>query len=53
MDPQPAAQRRQQQRRDARRAILDAAESLILESGYERFSIRRLASRCGYTAPTA
>src|SRR5574338_738586 len=47
-----AAQRRQQQRSDARRSILAAAESLLAEDGYERFSMRRLAERCGYTAPT-
>jgi AcrR family transcriptional regulator len=47
-----AEQRRQQQRSDARRAILAAAESILVEDGYERFSMRRLAERCGYTAPT-
>lgn len=48
----PAARRRLQQREDARRAILDAAEALLVEGGYEAFSMRRLARRCGYTAPT-
>ena len=56
MEPQPsetpAERRRQQQREDARRAILDATEALLVEDGYERFSMRRLAGRCGYTAPT-
>jgi AcrR family transcriptional regulator len=47
-----AQQRRSQQRADARRAILDATESLLVEEGYESFSIRRLVERCGYTAPT-
>lgn len=47
-----AEQRRQQQRTDVRRAILAAAESILVEDGYERFSMRRLAERCGYTAPT-
>lgn len=47
-----AEQRRSQQRADARRAILDATESLLVEEGYESFSIRRLVERCGYTAPT-
>jgi AcrR family transcriptional regulator len=47
-----AEQRRSQQRADARRAILDATESLLVEAGYESFSIRRLVDRCGYTAPT-
>jgi AcrR family transcriptional regulator len=32
--------------------ILDATEALLLEDGLERFSMRRLARRCGYTAPT-
>ena len=47
-----AEQRRSQHRADARRAILDATESLLAEEGYESFSIRRLVERCGYTAPT-
>jgi len=47
-----AEQRRSRQRADARRAILDATESLLVEGGYESFSIRRLVERCGYTAPT-
>lgn len=37
---------------DARRAILDAAESLLLRHGLEAVSIRRVAQRSGYTAPT-
>lgn len=45
-------QRRQEQRAQARRAILDATEALLLEDGYERFSIRRLVERCGYSAPS-
>ena len=48
----PAERRRREQREDARRSILDAAEALLVEGGYERFSMRRLALRCGYTAPT-
>lgn len=48
----PAERRRRELREDARRSILDAAEALLLEDGYERFSMRRLAHRCGYTAPT-
>jgi len=48
----PAERRRGQQREDARRAILDAAEALLVEDGYERFSMRRLAARCGYTPAT-
>lgn len=52
MSMETAAQRRSQQRSDARRAILDAAESVLADGGYESFSIRRLAERCGYTAPS-
>jgi AcrR family transcriptional regulator len=48
----PSARRRSQRRDEARRAILDAAEALLVEGGFERFSMRRLAARCGYTAPT-
>jgi len=53
MPPIRAAQRRRAQNRaDARRTILDASEALLLEVGHEGFSIRRLVSRCGYSAPT-
>ena len=48
----PSERRRSQQREEARRAITDATETLLVEEGYERFSMRRLAERCGYTAPT-
>jgi AcrR family transcriptional regulator len=49
----PALERRRSaQRAQARRAILDATEALLLEEGEERFSIRRLVERCGFTAPT-
>jgi AcrR family transcriptional regulator len=47
-----AADRRRQQRDDARGAILEATESILVEEGYESFSMRKLAARCGYTAPT-
>lgn len=50
--PTPSARRRSQQRQGARRAILDATEALLREHGLESFSMRRLAHRCGYTAPT-
>jgi AcrR family transcriptional regulator len=46
------AQRRTEQRALVRRSILDATEALLLAEGEERFSIRRLVERCGYTAPT-
>ena len=54
MEPQlqPAALRRTRQREEARRAILDATEAILVEDGIELFSIRKLATRCGYTAPT-
>jgi len=52
MEPQPAAKRRLRQREEARRAILEGTESLLVEDGYQGFSMRRLAERCGYTAPT-
>lgn len=52
MEVQPAEQRRQRQREEARRTILDAAEALLMEEGYDAFSMRRLADRCGYTTPT-
>jgi AcrR family transcriptional regulator len=48
----PAERRRRELREEARRSILDAAEALLVEDGYARFSMRRLANRCGYTAPT-
>ena len=48
----PAQSRRQRQREEARRAILDATEALMVESGGEDFSMRALAERCGYAAPT-
>ena len=48
----PSETRRARQREDARRAILDATEELLLEAGGEAFGVRALATRCGYTAPT-
>jgi AcrR family transcriptional regulator len=48
----PAETRRARQREEARRAILDATEALLLEAGGEAFGVRALAARCGYTAPT-
>jgi len=44
--------RRERQRQEARRAILDATESLLAESAGGDFSIRGLADKCGYSAPT-
>ena len=47
-----AQDRRLRHREEARRAILDATQELRVEQGYESFSMRKLASRCGYAAPT-
>ena len=47
-----AEARRERQRLEARRSILDATEALIIESDGDDFSIRALAQRCGYSAPT-
>jgi len=44
--------RNQRQREDARRAILDATESVLVEAGPDGLSMRSVASRCGYAAPT-
>jgi AcrR family transcriptional regulator len=44
--------RNRRQREDARRAILDATESVLVEGGPEGLSMRTVASRCGYAAPT-
>jgi AcrR family transcriptional regulator len=52
MSPHLAAERRLQHRAETRRAILDAAEELLVEGGLEAFSMRRLAERCGCRAPT-
>jgi AcrR family transcriptional regulator len=52
MSLQSASQRREQNRADARRAILEATETILVEEGYDAFSMRKLVDRCGYTAPT-
>ncbi len=52
MTLQTAELRRQRRHREAQRAILDAAGLILLEDGYENFTMRKLAGRCGYTAPT-
>jgi AcrR family transcriptional regulator len=43
-------ERRDQQRSDVRQAMLDAAEALFLEQGYQGFSMRQVAERIGYSA---
>jgi AcrR family transcriptional regulator len=50
--PLPARERRSRQRAETRAAILEAAELLLVEGGYEAFSMRRLGDRCGCTAAT-
>jgi AcrR family transcriptional regulator len=51
--PSPTAgTRRLRRREEARRAILDAAQEILVAEGYDQFSMRKLAARCGYTAPT-
>lgn len=49
---QGAAARRSRERRERHREILEAAETLFLEHGYEAFSLRGVAEAIGYT-PTA
>lgn len=49
---QGAAARRSRERRARHREILEAAEKLFLEHGYEAFSLRGVAEATGYT-PTA
>ncbi len=51
-DRSPIEQRRERQRQEARRAILDATESLMIEANGSGFSIRSLGQRSGYSAPT-
>jgi AcrR family transcriptional regulator len=49
----PAAEeRRNQNRAETRRVILDATEALLLEAGHRGLSVRKLVERCGYSAPT-
>lgn len=45
-------ERRERQRQEARRMILDATEALMIEANGSDFSIRRLGERSGYSAPT-
>ncbi len=46
------AERRERQRQEARRTILDATEALMIEKNGSDFSIRALGKRSGYSAPT-
>ena len=52
MEVLPSQERRRQRHLEARRVILDAAESILVDDGFESLTMRRLAERCGYTAPT-
>jgi len=49
--PQPESNAGETPARDPRREILAAASALLYEGGSEGLTIRRLALRCGYTAP--
>ncbi|HLZ62022.1 MAG TPA: TetR/AcrR family transcriptional regulator [Ktedonosporobacter sp.] len=44
--------RREQEKEELRQTILKAAGELFLDLGYERFSMRQLAERIGYSATT-
>ncbi len=44
--------RRQKQKAALRRAILEAAEELFVEHGYENFSLRQVAEAIGYSPTT-
>ena len=46
------ATRRERQRTEVRRAVLDAAARLLAEEGAGALSMRRLAEHSGYTVPT-
>lgn len=45
-------QRREEEKQELREAILHAASQLFAEQGYERFSLRQVAERIGYSATT-
>ncbi len=42
-------QRREQEKQDVRRAILQASTALFLQHGYEKFSLRQVAEQIGYS----
>src|SRR6266550_7943948 len=44
--------RQAQEKQALRQAILTAAGELFLQQGYERFSLRKVAERVGYSATT-
>lgn len=45
-------QRRVQDKLDVRQAILEASSELFLQTGYERFSLRQVAEKLGYSPGT-
>src|SRR5258707_15357238 len=45
-------QRQEQEKQELRQTILRAAAGLFLEQGYERFSLRQVAERVGYSPTT-
>jgi len=47
-----SASRRQQRKAELRGAIIEAAEALFLEHGYEHFSLRQVAEAIGYSPTT-
>jgi len=49
---QGSRERRDQDKRELREAILRTAAELLLAQGYEAFSLRRVAERLGYSATT-
>jgi len=49
---QKSSSRREQQKQALRKEILDAAETLFLEHGYEHFSLRQVAEAVGYSPTT-
>src|SRR5436190_14888436 len=44
--------RQEQEKQELRQAILHAAGELFLEQGYERFSLRKVSERIGYSPTT-
>src|SRR5437899_2700283 len=44
--------RREDEKKDLRRHIIDAAAQLFIEKGYENLSMRQIAERIGYSATT-
>src|SRR5260221_9833654 len=44
--------RQEREKQELRQAILAAAGELFLEQGYERFSMRKVAERIGYSPTT-